>query len=111
MSEDERDAARRRETERAISWEEEVESLSRSVGIMGMVRHFAESERCSSQLTGSACARQIPELCEMSLLRLTSPAGRLDRILLRSETPREWAWAYATQVGVRDVGRYLAEQD
>ncbi|KAJ9092366.1 hypothetical protein QFC21_006868 [Naganishia friedmannii] len=79
---------RRRENEMLRSWEEEVEEISRSVGLFALIR----------------------ELEGLRLLNRISPRDRLDNILLRCEAPKEMVLEFARQVKV-DLASYLVEGD
>ncbi|KAJ9114004.1 hypothetical protein QFC22_005822 [Naganishia vaughanmartiniae] len=77
---------RRRENEMLRSWEEEVEEISRSIGLFALIR----------------------ELEGLRLLNRVSPKDRLDNILLRCEAPKEMVLEFARQVKV-DLTSYLVE--
>ncbi|KAJ9102874.1 hypothetical protein QFC19_004602 [Naganishia cerealis] len=77
---------RRRENDMLRCWEEEVEEISRSVGLFALIR----------------------ELEGIRLLNRISPKDRLDNILLRCEAPKEMVLDFARQVKV-DLTTYLVE--
>lgn len=100
---------REREMQRTLEWEDDVEELSRSVGLFGMVspaaiHHLGQRrERADNHVS-----LQIPELENLRLLCRISPRDRLDNIVLRCEASREMVEEYAKSLKV-DLQTYLSE--
>jgi hypothetical protein len=104
---------RRRDKGRLRDWEEEVEEISRSVGLFGLVRHkrntLDDAARCSS-ISGPLSFSQIPELENMRLLQRTTPKDRLDGILIRCEAPKDMVTSFARSLKI-DLKGYLVESE
>ena len=104
---------RRRDKERLRDWEEEVEEISRSVGLFGLVCHTltaSDDAALCLLISGSISFSQIPELENMRLLQRTTPKDRLDGILIRCEAPKDMVTAFARSLKV-DLKGYLVESE